>query len=162
MGNANATADYLTDKVVVIPMKVGEEGRLFGSVTAPMVAQALKEQHDIEIDRRKIEIRTPIKELGDHPVDINVYRDLKAPVNVKVVGDGEAVDIGMTAEEAAHLSEDAPAEVVADELREDAENITFEGEEVAAPVMPGQEELLAEAAPVAEVLVENAEGEGAE
>ena len=103
MDDANQAVEYLSGKVVGIAMKVGEEGRLFGSVTAHMIADALQEQHGLEIDRRKIEVHAPIKELGDHVVDINVYRELKAPITVRVVPDGEAIDIGMTAEEAAEL-----------------------------------------------------------
>jgi len=103
MDDANQAVEYLTGKIVGIPMKVGEEGRLFGSVTAHMIADALHEQHGLEIDRRKIEVHTPIKELGDHLVDINVYRDLKAPITVHVVADGEAIDTGITSEEAAEM-----------------------------------------------------------
>jgi len=129
MDDASTAVAFLENKIVAIAMKVGEEGRLFGSVTAPMVAEALKEQHDIDIDRRKIDVRSPIKELGDHPVDISVYRELKAVITVKVVSDGETIDIGLTAEEAAELVDaeqavaDATDETVADDVA---------GEEIAA------------------------------
>jgi len=105
MDDANKAVEYLTGKIVGIAMKVGEEGRLFGSVTAHMIADALHEQHGLEIDRRKIEVHTPIKELGDHLVDINVYRELKAPITVHVVADGEAIDTGLTSEEAGELAD---------------------------------------------------------
>jgi len=93
----------LHEKVVTIPMKVGDEGRLFGSVTPIMVAEAIAEQLGVDLDRRKVETRGPIKELGDHAVAVAVYRDQKATVIVKVVSDGEAVETGLTAEEAAEL-----------------------------------------------------------
>jgi large subunit ribosomal protein L9 len=111
MDDANQAVDYLSGKIVGIPMKVGEEGRLFGSVTAHMIADALHEQHGLDIDRRKIEVKAPIKELGDHLVDINVYRELKAPITVRVVPDGEAIDTGLTAEEAAEFVEPDEADV---------------------------------------------------
>jgi large subunit ribosomal protein L9 len=126
MDNASASLNYLSDKVVVIPMKVGEEGRLFGSVTAPMIADALKEQFDIEVDRRKIEVRGHIKELGDHEVDVNVYRDLKAPIIVKVVSDGETVDIGVTAEQAAELADAEEASEVEVPVTDDVEEPVVE------------------------------------
>lgn len=135
LDDANAALAYLEGKIVVIPMKVGEEGRLFGSVTAPMIAEALKEQCDIEIDRRKIEVHGHIKELGDHQVDIDIYRDVKAPLTVKVVSDGETVDMGITAEEAVALA--------------DAEEATAEPETVTVV------EAIVEEIVVEEVLVEN-------
>jgi len=182
MDDANAAVAFLESKVVVIPMKVGEEGRLFGSVTAIMIAEALKEQHDLDVDRRKIEVGAPIKELGDHEVLVNVYRELKAPINVKVVSDGEAVDIGLTAEEAGELVDAEATEPVVDGLTADeavsqeADGETVEADivaveaavaedvpadEVFANPMPDQEEVLEEGAPVEEELVAEALDEDA-
>ena len=145
MDDANQAVEYLTGKIVGIPMKVGEEGRLFGSVTAHMIADALHEQHGLEIDRRKIEVHTPIKELGDHLVDINVYRDLKAPITVHVVADGEAIDTGITSEEAAEMVDSgAIAEAfAADETAEGAA-----GEASASAGEPSQPTELLDAADV--------------
>lgn len=76
------------DKVKIeITARAGEEGRLFGSVTAAQIAERLLEQ-GYEIDRRRIELREPIKELGDHAVPVKLHRDVVAKVTVKVVPDG--------------------------------------------------------------------------
>ena len=141
------TADKLVAKlheaVVTIPMKVGDEGRLFGSVTPIMIAEAIAEQLGIELDRRKIDTRGAIKELGDHEVAAAVYRDQKATIVVKVVSDGEAVETGLTAEEAAELvdAERAAEEVV--ELVEEAVEVA-EAAEVAEIVEEVIEEVVAE------------------
>ena len=66
--------DAATVKVVA---RVGEEGVPFGSVTAQMIADALKEGNDIEIDRRRIDIKTPIKTAGEHVVSVAIYRDIR-------------------------------------------------------------------------------------
>jgi large subunit ribosomal protein L9 len=63
--------------------RVGEEGKLFGSVTSLQIAEQLAAQ-GVEVDRRKIDLPEPIKEAGDHSVAIKLHRDLVANVRVKV------------------------------------------------------------------------------
>ena len=70
-------------QVVEITAQAGEEGRLFGSVTAAMIADALAER-GLEVDRRRIALAEPIKEVGEHPVVIKLHRDIQATVTVKV------------------------------------------------------------------------------
>lgn len=64
--------------------RVGEEGKLFGSVTAARVAELLAEK-GFEIDRRKIALAEPIKEAGDHAIEVRLHRDVSATVKLKVV-----------------------------------------------------------------------------
>jgi large subunit ribosomal protein L9 len=64
--------------------KAGEGGRLFGSITSKDIADALKSQHKIDIDRRKIELKDNIKSLGTTSVDIRVYTEITAKLNVNV------------------------------------------------------------------------------
>lgn len=64
----NALAEKLNDATVRVIAQVGEEGVLFGSVTAPLVADAIAEQLDIEIDRRRVELGKPIKMTGTYQV----------------------------------------------------------------------------------------------
>ena len=64
IADANALAEKLNDATVRVIAQVGEEGVLFGSVTAPLVAAAIAEQLDIEIDRRRVELGKPIKMTG--------------------------------------------------------------------------------------------------
>ena len=66
-----------------IAAQAGEEGRLFGSITAMQIAELIGEK-GYEIDRRKVELSEPIKELGDHEVAIRLHREVIAKVKLKV------------------------------------------------------------------------------
>lgn len=66
-----------------VKARVGEEGKLFGSVTAAAIAELLAEK-GYEVERRKIALEEPIKEVGEHPVGIRLHRDLIATIRVKV------------------------------------------------------------------------------
>jgi large subunit ribosomal protein L9 len=74
---------HLEALALEVTAKVGEEGRLFGSVTAPQIAELLAAK-GYEVDRRKISLDEPIKEAGEHTVAIRLHRDLIARVKVKV------------------------------------------------------------------------------
>ena len=67
-------------------MKVGEEGKLYGSVTNADIADSLAAS-GIEVDRHKIVLDGPIKELGDHQVPIKLSNDMEAEVKVSVVAE---------------------------------------------------------------------------
>lgn len=69
---------------VTIIGKAGEGGRLFGSITSKDIADALKSQHKIDIDRRKIELKDNIKSLGITSVDVRVYAEVTAKLDVNV------------------------------------------------------------------------------
>ena len=83
-GDAERLAQALKDISVTLPGKVGEGERLFGSITAQDVADALA-THGFEIDKRKIDLDHPIKTLGDHTVMIKLHPDVPADVRVTVV-----------------------------------------------------------------------------
>ena len=100
LADANALKAALDGQQVTVDVKVGDEGILFGSVTAAMVADAIKAQLDIDIDRKRVELGKPIKVAGAHTVPVSLYRDIRAEVVVLV---------GVTAEEAA---EEAAEEIV--------------------------------------------------
>jgi large subunit ribosomal protein L9 len=87
---AQALAKRLEELVVTIHSKGGEGGRLFGSVTGKDVADGLKEQHGIEIDKRKFVIDTPIKQTGEHGVEIKLIGEITARLKVNVVIDKQA------------------------------------------------------------------------
>ena len=108
LADANALKANLDGKQVTVDVKVGDEGILFGSVTAAMVADAVKDQLGVEIDRKRVELGKPIKVAGTHPVVVSLYRDIRATVNVMV---------GVTAEEA----EAEEAEVAEEEAVEATE-----------------------------------------
>jgi large subunit ribosomal protein L9 len=69
--------------VLEVTANVGEEGKLFGSVTSAQIAELLSEK-GFTVDRRKIALDEPIKEVGEHAVPIRLHRDLVAHVKVMV------------------------------------------------------------------------------
>ena len=84
---AQAVADEIDNKTVVVRLKVGAEDKAFGSITNQDIAAALKAQHRVEIDRHKIDMKEPIKTLGEHQVPLKLHRDVTAHVNVIVTQD---------------------------------------------------------------------------
>src|SRR4029453_9505051 len=72
---------------IEIGARAGESGKLFGSVTAAQIADKV-EAAGIEIDRRRIDLREPIKEVGEHKVAVKLLRELVAQVSVTVVAEG--------------------------------------------------------------------------
>ena len=85
--HAQGAADQLASVSLVIPVKVGEEGRLFGSVTSISIEKALKAK-GLNVDRRKIHLDEPIKTAGDYEVPIRLSADLTVPLKVSVVSEG--------------------------------------------------------------------------
>ena len=81
---ATAVASALVPKVIVIEAKSGSEGKLFGSVTAADVAEAVKAQTDIEIDRKSIQA-DGIKTVGQHTVTASLHSDVSFPITLDVV-----------------------------------------------------------------------------
>ena len=78
----------LNGKVVRIVAKVGENGQLFGSVNNMQVAEALMAQHNYDVDRKKIVVDgDKIKGVGNYTATVNVYRELKAELNLEVVAE---------------------------------------------------------------------------
>ena len=85
-GDAETLAAKLAELQISIPMKVGEEGKLYGSVTSAMVAQELA-VHKIDIDRRHILIDDAIKSLGVFDVKIKLHTDVTATLKVWVISE---------------------------------------------------------------------------
>jgi large subunit ribosomal protein L9 len=80
-------ADEIDNKTVVVRLKVGAEEKAFGSITNQDIASALKAQHRTEVDRHKIEMKEPIRTLGEHQVSLKLHRDVSARINVIVTQD---------------------------------------------------------------------------
>ena len=113
IADANALAEKLKRRHRArLSPKVGEEGVLFGSVTAPLVADAIAEQLDIEIDRRRVELGKPIKMTGTYHVPVSLYRDIKGTVTVVVAGESEAEEAIDAIEEAIDIAETPADEMV--------------------------------------------------
>ena len=104
-------SDRLQGMRVQIEARVGEQGRLFGSVTAADIAEKLAAQVGEEIDRRKIDLDEPIRTVGEHAVTIRLVGRLQPTVNV-VVWDPENPHASTSEEpEAAAVAEDAAEDV---------------------------------------------------
>ena len=84
---AQTLADDIDNKTVVVRLKVGAEDKAFGSITNQDIATALKAQHRVDIDRHKIDMKEPIRTLGEHQVALKLHRDVAAHVNVIVTQD---------------------------------------------------------------------------
>ena len=84
--NAETQQAALNGKVVKLVVKVGENGQLFGGISNIMVAEALKEQHNYDIDRKQIVVEG-IKAVGTYTAKVNVYKDIKAELSLEVVAE---------------------------------------------------------------------------
>ena len=70
--------------VCLVQVKTGEDGKMFGSVTAGTIADQLKHQFDISLDKRKIHLEHPIRTLGDHDVELRLHQEVNATLKVHV------------------------------------------------------------------------------
>ncbi len=79
---AKEFASKLNDKSVVIKAKSGESGKLFGAISNKDVADAIKAQYNIDIDKKKI-VMDPIKAIGEHTAEIRIYTGVIAKITIK-------------------------------------------------------------------------------
>ena len=113
--DATTLKNALDGKSLRVLAKVGEEGQLFGSITAAILSEAISEQIGVTIDRKKIDLGKAIKTAGKHEVTSTIYRNIRAVVEVNVV------------------SEDADLEILDElEAKEAEQAAAAEGEEEAA------------------------------
>src|SRR5438270_6930814 len=68
----------------VITVKTGEDGKMFGTVTSGMIADQLKTQFEISLDKRKIHLEQPIRTLGDHEVELRLHPNVTSSLKVRV------------------------------------------------------------------------------
>jgi large subunit ribosomal protein L9 len=83
-GAAHARAAKLGDLAVSITVQVGDEDKMYGSVTSLDIVRKLQEQGH-EVDRREVMLDEPIKALGEYTIDLRLHRDVTTPVRVQVV-----------------------------------------------------------------------------
>ncbi len=81
---ATKAAEAVKGAKVVVHKRVGENGQLFGSVTANEIADALQAK-GLEVDKRRIELARPIKSLGTHDIEVRLHHDVSAQIQVEVV-----------------------------------------------------------------------------
>ena len=87
--DAEAFAKVLQDTTVALKMRAGTKDKLYGSVTSADIAKEIKKLTKQDIDKRKIELEEPIRELGSHQVSIKLTKDVTATVNVVVGAEAE-------------------------------------------------------------------------
>ncbi|NLJ73863.1 MAG: 50S ribosomal protein L9 [Firmicutes bacterium] len=84
---AQAVGAKIKGKTLEIEARVGDAGKLFGSITTQEIADHLRRNFAVEIDRRKIELKEPIKSLGSYPVQVKIHPQVHVSLTVKVVGE---------------------------------------------------------------------------
>ncbi len=84
---AKILAAQLAKVEVTVKVRMGEEGRVFGSVTAKDISDAAKAQYKVDIDKKKIEIKEPLKTLGVHDVLVRVHPEITSTIKVNVVAE---------------------------------------------------------------------------
>jgi large subunit ribosomal protein L9 len=85
VGTYQEIADKLNGKTIKIGAKAGTSGKIFGSVTNVQIAQALKDQFGVEIERKKIDLPEEIKNIGAYKVILNLHKEVTAEVDFEVV-----------------------------------------------------------------------------
>lgn len=121
ISNAEGLKAKLESATLTIKAKVGDEGILFGSVTAQMIVEAVKDQLDLDVDRRRVDVRQSIKVVGEHTVEVSLYREIKAALKLNVVDESgaavaeEAEEPVVEAEETAEAEEAVEGEEASEE-----------------------------------------------
>ncbi|MDO8735541.1 MAG: 50S ribosomal protein L9 [Thermoleophilia bacterium] len=87
---AGDTAEMLSKTVLTVTAQAGEDGKLFGSVTAADISKEIFRARNVKIDKKKINLEEPIKEVGDYMVEIEVNTGVKATAKVIVAAAGQA------------------------------------------------------------------------
>ena len=83
--DAEALAARIRATPVTLSARAGESDKLYGSITASDIAEAIQAQIGVEVDRRRVELEEPIRQLGDATVAVRLHPDVTAEVTVRVV-----------------------------------------------------------------------------
>lgn len=86
IAEANKIVESLKGVTLIIKAKSGENGKLFGSVTNKEIAEELEKQHNIKLDKKKIVLPEPIKQLGEMELEVKVYAEISGKLKVRVEG----------------------------------------------------------------------------
>ena len=82
--NANELKEQLASKEIVLKVKAGENNKVFGSIGTKEIVEALKEQLNITIDKKKVSASAKLKEIGVHNVELKLHSEVKAVLKVRV------------------------------------------------------------------------------
>lgn len=77
-------AKSLSKLICVVTVKTGEDGKMFGTVTSGMIADQLKTQFDVSLDKRKVHLEHPIRALGEHDIELRLHADVVTKLKVRV------------------------------------------------------------------------------
>jgi large subunit ribosomal protein L9 len=83
--SARLVAASLSTTVIKIAAKAGNEGRLFGSINAAEIAKAVFDQTGVTIDRKNIQVESPLRQLGEHSVSAEIFSDVVATLKLEIV-----------------------------------------------------------------------------
>lgn len=83
-GAAEEQGKAFDGKTLTLEARTGEKGRLFGSITAADIAEAVKKQLGVEVDRKQIQMEESIRLAGEYSVKVNLHRDVKPEIKIKV------------------------------------------------------------------------------
>lgn len=83
--SARLVAASLSTTVIKIAAKAGNEGRLFGSINAAEIAKAVLDQTGVTIDRKSIQVETPLRQLGEHSVTAEIFAGVVATLKLEIV-----------------------------------------------------------------------------
>lgn len=87
LAEAKALANKISNLILKFKSKAGDGGKLFGSITSKDIATELKKKHKITVDKRKINLDNPIKDLGARYVEIKVYPEVTAKLKIEVIAE---------------------------------------------------------------------------
>ncbi len=82
--NAKELKEILATKEIVLKVKAGENNKVFGSISAKEIVQAVKDQLNIDIDKKKVSADSKVKEIGVHNVELKLHSEVKANLKVRV------------------------------------------------------------------------------
>ena len=85
--DAIEVSNKLKELVLTIKVKAGENGKIFGGVTSKEISENLKEQYKIEIDKKKIEVKETIKNIGRFTINIKLYEGVNAKLTVNIISE---------------------------------------------------------------------------
>jgi large subunit ribosomal protein L9 len=84
LNSMNEISKSLSKLVLVLKVKTGDDGKMFGSITAGTIADELLQQFDVALDKRKIHLEKPLRTLGDHEVELRLHHDVSGTLKVRV------------------------------------------------------------------------------
>lgn len=84
---ARELAEKINQISLQVKVKAGKEGKLFGSVTSKEIAEMILQENNIELDRKKINLKEPLKKLGIHKISVNLYKEVNAQIKVNLISD---------------------------------------------------------------------------